>query len=193
MEFYCFVSCLFRCARQSYQVFASWMVWCYLSCLFCRCFWNDFIIFKHSLSESFKLQLGIFLIIESPTIATVCNDCNDCNSFPVDFTPFMWSGWWRKLPLGCFLPLLLLTELSRALDWFSFDSLTASWLLTPDLLLLLPCIWIDLSIELIFFFYPWEEEPMFLQKIWSNLWLLVVTMLLQERFCIFFESVCMAY
>ena len=53
---------------------------------------NDFIIFKHSLSESFKLQPGIFLIIESPTIATVCNDCNDCNdcnSFPVDFTLFM--------------------------------------------------------------------------------------------------------
>ena len=32
---------------------------------------NDFIIIKHSLTELFKLRLGIYLIIKSPTIATV--------------------------------------------------------------------------------------------------------------------------
>ena len=55
---------------------------------------NDFIILKHSLSELFKLWLGIFLIIESPTIAAVF-----FFSFPVDFTPSVWSGWWSNY--GC--------------------------------------------------------------------------------------------
>ena len=45
---------------------------------------NDVIILKHSLSELFKLQLRIFPIIQSPTIATVF-----FFSFPVDFTPSM--------------------------------------------------------------------------------------------------------
>ena len=45
---------------------------------------NDFIILKHSLSELFKQRLGIFLIIEPPTIATAF-----FFSFPVDFTPSM--------------------------------------------------------------------------------------------------------
>ena len=132
---------------------------------------NDFIILKHSLSELFELRLGIFLIIESPTIATVF-----FFSFPVDFTPFMWSGWWRKLPLSCSfisLPLLLSTELSRASDWFSFDSLGASWLLIPELFLLSSCVCIRANL----FFFFLRRADIF-KKIWSNLWLLIATTLL---------------
>ena len=145
-----------------------------ISHVFCRCSWKWFYNPK-TLNELFKLRLGIFLIIESPTIATVFF------SFPVDFTPSMWCGWWRKLSLGCSvisLPLLLLAELSRASDWFSFDSLIASWLLIPELLLLSSCIWIDLSIESIYFFFLFEDSRHFYKKIGSNLWLLVPTMLL---------------